>query len=284
MRNSDPRLWIIFSQRPDSNFNSMFAVQITGRDFQYGSDSCISPESILLVVMIHHLLEECIQDKPLCESVWNHQCLSSWNIVPLQQPVSIQNLLTLFSCESNFIRSSYRCNRRFWCDGMSFSKRTSALISPRTIDWPINTSGCPIYLDGFQILHTCLQLLPRNWADWQKQLCQNVSIVGQSAVKCIDNFPCPLLLRLHLNNGVVARKIGHPLSANSNNILSAKWSQIPSGLLYSIEDHFFSEPGPINDHCPIPNFFANMETTLAFATFFFIAFTVTRNVVEHWHK
>ena len=32
-----------------------------------------------------------------------------------------------------------------------------------------------------------------------------------------------------------------------------------------IEYHFFSEPGPINDHCPIPNFFANMETTLAFA-------------------
>ena len=29
---------------------------------------------------------------------------------------------------------------------------------------------------------------------------------------------------------------------------------------------FFSEPGQIHDHCPIPNFFANMETTLAFAT------------------
>ena len=41
-------------------------------------------------------------------------------------PASIQNLLTLFSCESNSIRSSYRCNRRFWCDGMSFSKRTGS--------------------------------------------------------------------------------------------------------------------------------------------------------------
>ena len=28
---------------------------------------------------------------------------------------------------------------------------------------------------------------------------------------------------------------------------------------------FFSEPGPINDYCPIPNFFASMETTLVFA-------------------
>ena len=28
----------------------------------------------------------------------------------------------------------------------------------------------------------------------------------------------------------------------------------------------FRKPGPINDHCPIPNFFASMETTLEFAT------------------
>ena len=37
-------------------------------------------------------------------------------------------------------------------------------------------------------------------------------------------------------------------------------------LFSSIEYHFFSEPGPINDHCPIPNFLANMVTTLALAT------------------
>ena len=58
-------------------------------------------------------------------------------------------------------------------------------------------------------------------------------------------------------------KIGHPLSANSTSILSAIWSQIPCGLFSSIEYHFFSEPGP--NHCPMPNFFAYIETTLAFA-------------------
>ena len=67
-------------------------------------------------------------------------------------------------------------------------------------------------------------------------------------------------------NGVVARKIEHPLSANSNNIFSAILSQIPCGLSSLMEYHFFSEPGPINDYCPIPNFFAYLETTLAFAT------------------
>ena len=45
-------------------------------------------------------------------------------------------------------------------------------------------------------------------------------------------------------------------------------NMIPSSLwaiLFSIEYHFLSETGPINDHCPIPNFFASMETTLEFA-------------------
>ena len=33
-----------------------------------------------------------------------------------------------------------------------------------------------------------------------------------------------------------------------------------------MEYHFFSEPEPINDHCPIPNLFAStLMTTLAFA-------------------
>ena len=35
--------------------------------------------------------------------------------------------------------------------------------------------------------------------------------------------------------------------------------------LFSAEYHFFSEPGPINDHCPTPNLFASTLTTLAFA-------------------
>ena len=51
--------------------------------------------------------------------------------------------------------------------------------------------------------------------------------------------------------------------------LLSKWSQIPCGLFSSIEYHFFSDLGPINDHCLIPNFFASMETTSAFAGHYF---------------
>ena len=68
-----------------------------------------------------------------------------------------------------------------------------------------------------------------------------------------------------LDKGVVARKIGCPLSANSNSISSAIWSQAPCGLFSSAEYHFFSEPGPMNDHCPIQSFFASTLTTPPFA-------------------
>ena len=66
----------------------------------------------------------------------------------------------------------------------------------------------------------------------------------------MDNFPPPLILSRPLDNGLVARKTGHPLSANSNNILSAILSHTPCGLSSLIQYHFFSEPGPMNDHCP----------------------------------
>ena len=54
------------------------------------------------------------------------------------------------------------------------------------------------------------------------------------------------------------------MSANSNNILSAILSHSPCGLSSLIEYHFFSEPGPINDHSPVPNLLAYRETRLAF--------------------
>ena len=119
--------------------------------------------------------------------------------------------------------------------------------------------------EGIRILHTCFATAPKRLSRFAESIMRKVSIVSRSAEKWIDSFPCPLLLSLHLDNGVVARKIGPPLSSNSIIIFSAIWSQILCGLFSSTEDHFFSEPGQINDHCPIPNFLASMETTSTFA-------------------
>ena len=41
-RNSNPRVSIVSAQRPDSNFDSMFTMQATGRDFQHVSNFCVS--------------------------------------------------------------------------------------------------------------------------------------------------------------------------------------------------------------------------------------------------
>ena len=49
MRNSDPRMRTVFTHRPDSDFNSMFPVQITLRDFQYRSNSCTISAKMITV-------------------------------------------------------------------------------------------------------------------------------------------------------------------------------------------------------------------------------------------
>ena len=81
-------------------------------------------------------------------------------------------------------------------------------------------------------------------------------------MKCMDTFPFPLLFNFPLDKGVVARKMGCPLSANVSSISSAMWSHSLCGL-FSEGYHFFSEPGPMKDHCPIPNLLANVFTKSA---------------------
>ena len=139
MRNSDPRMRILSFQKPDSDLNSMHTVQITGRDFQYGSDFyislnrsswlCWSIISWKSVFMTFHCTK-CVKT-PV--SFVMKYCPTSITCI---DPASLQKLFALLSGESNLIRSSNRCNKTFWCDGMSF-----CLL--RKIDCPINTSGCP---------------------------------------------------------------------------------------------------------------------------------------------
>ena len=93
---------------------------------------------------------------------------------------------------------------------------------------------------------------------------KTVSVVPSSAQKCIDNFPAPLLLSTPLDNGLVDRKTGCLLSANVNIICSAFLSHFPCGLISLVEYHFFSDPGPRNDHLPGESLLAEIETSLAF--------------------
>ena len=94
---------------------------------------------------------------------------------------------------------------------------------------------------------------------------KTVSIVPSSALKCIDNFPPPLLLSVPRDNGLVARKTGCPLSPNLIIINSATLSHSPCGLSTKEEYHFFSDPGPRSDQRPAGNLFANKVTSVALA-------------------
>ena len=52
-----------------------------------------------------------------------------------------------------------------------------------------------------------------------------------------------------------------------------------------IQCHFFSEPGPINDHCPFSKSFGIQRNEFGICqTFLFVVFRSTRNVVEHRHR
>ena len=44
--------------------------------------------------------------------------------------------------------------------------------------------------------------------------------------------------------------------------------------LILMEYHVFSEPGPRNDHCPVPNLFAKRETSRAFDSHSFLLSSV----------
>ena len=82
----------------------------------------------------------------------------------LTNPASMQNLLTLSVCESLSIRSSYRCNRKFWYAGSWFSKGTSVLISLITIDCPTNITGCPRSILMVFSMSFALELTPGQWS------------------------------------------------------------------------------------------------------------------------
>ena len=65
MRNSDPGVSIVFVHRHNSDLNSVLTVQVSGCNFQYGSNFGVSLGSQFMVQMNLRLLAECIHDKPL---------------------------------------------------------------------------------------------------------------------------------------------------------------------------------------------------------------------------
>ena len=149
MRNSDPGMSIVSVQRPNSDLNSTLTMQATGRDFQNGSNLCVSldPSSRLWwsilpwksVFTTGHWMKLW----KIC-SVFRPEVLSNFNNI--QKSCIQQNLLNLSCCHSFSIRPPKCCNRRSWLTGSSQSKGTSVFIILSTneeLDCSL-TTGLPV--------------------------------------------------------------------------------------------------------------------------------------------
>ena len=223
--------------------------------------------------MIFHLLAKCTHDKPLnLRIVKIIQCLSSWNTVRIQLQSRILHQhkicsLCLVVITFQFVLCNFATDILLVLDHHS-NAYLSWLHLAQMRDQILLPQWVSLFKsDKIQTLHTFLRLLRKDWADLHKQLCEKQSQSSQCQRNSVStSFPLPLLLSTPLNNGLVARKIGCPLSPNFNIIIPAVLSHSPCGLSSQIEYHFFSDPSPKNDHCPAPNFFAQRETIWAFAS------------------
>ena len=121
MRKSDPRVRIVFLQKHDSNPNYIFAVQATGRNFQYGLNFGVPSNPTLRVRYSSPLasVHEKATDSVYCGNSSVScvmKCCSTSTVV--KNPALVQILITQFSCESFSTRSWY-FGKRSSCAGSS---------------------------------------------------------------------------------------------------------------------------------------------------------------------
>ena len=144
MRNSNPRVSSVSVQRPNSNLDSMFTMQATGRNFQHGSNVRVS---ILLVVMNLLPLEECIHDRSLYEIVSNLQLSLVMKYCPFQQHSEIlhpyKNFLNLSCCDNFFNSFSILLQWEILIRWGHHNPKKLVLIALNTIDCPISISSRP---------------------------------------------------------------------------------------------------------------------------------------------
>ena len=240
------------------------------------AQSLCFPGSILLVVTIQNPLEKCIPDKPMHKIVKYLECLS-WNTVRFQQhsgilhPYKICSICLVVTASQFVLRLLAREDLCEQChhNGTRLPHHNGSLRS---------------LVKGFILFTHLRDCSVKTELIYRSNCSKTVVIVSKSPAKCIDSLPCPLLLSWPLENGLVARKIRHPLSANSANIFSAILSHSPCGLSSLIQYHFFSEPRQINDYFSFSKSPCVQRYEFGICqAFFFVVFWSTRDVIEHRH-
>ena len=172
-------------------------------------------------------------------------------------------MLTLYRCDNFSTRSLYLCNNSSSCAGSSV-KGMCVFITLGTkngLDCPSTTSLPVLSWHDSHSSHISATARLKTELSYRNNCAKNS--FNRSRVGAIVNPP-PLLLSTTLDNGVVNRKTVCLLSSSVTIIFSAILYHSHCGLSSLIEYHFFSDPGPRNDHCPAPTLFASRETSCAF--------------------
>ena len=161
----------------------------------------------------------------------------------------------------------------------------SALISPRTTDCPINTSGSPDPSWWFSNSSHVSQLLRKDWADWRKQLCENSF---NYRILCSEVYwQFSMSFAFQLSSGQWSRWTENRMSAFGEFQQHYVRNVIPSSLwtiLFTRRPLLFrtwTNKWSLSNTKFLRKYFDDSGIC---QTFFFTAFPVTRDVLEHWHE
>ena len=255
---------IVFVHGLNSNFNSVLEVLKTCRDFQYRSNSRIS------------------SDPPF----WLRSFVISWKGVFATSYRMLK--FTSISCHeilSNFDNTHKSCFLTEFIQSVFWWKRINLLeiilhknfgifksfVLNRyfSFDFPEN-NWLTFQYDGFPhaiwlvivfITYRCHCSVDTELIDRKNNAINCINCILVST-EVYGYFPFSFTFNCPLDKGVVERKMGCPLSANSSNISSATWSQAPCGLFFG-RIPLFLRTWSNKDHWPIPNLLANVFTKSA---------------------
>ena len=162
MRNFNPGVSVVFTQRQNSNCNSVFAIHIAGFDFKYGSNFCV-PWNPSFWLWCSFSRKSVFTTSPL--SLVMKYCPISTTLI---NPASMQNLLYLPVKAFQFPLHIVALER-FVMMGHHSPKELLPWFHSGQLIVRSPYQVALIYREGIRILHTCLRLLRGDWADLQKQ-------------------------------------------------------------------------------------------------------------------
>ena len=139
--------------------------------------------------------------------------------------------------------------------------------------------------EGIQILHTCLRLLRKDWADWQRQLCEKYSQLFLDLQQKYQQFS--VSFAFELTAGQWSRCTENWASAFSEFQQHLFRDMIPNSLWTILFHRISLLLGTWTNKWPLSYTKLLCKYGDDFSicqAFFFIAFDVTGNAIDHRHQ